>query len=321
MKSLNKFTLLISALLLGSFVNAATTAYTYSNHTLTSLASSTCSSTDDANKLKVKPSYYSLKVYSLYVCSSKPYPETMTPTGSTYAPAHGDSFVKDSCHQVFNNTSGSEVEVIDGTSSPLTGTVTRPPNGTYPYYLLKVDSNFKYKAELDFSGADTNGSVSGGTAVAYPYCVTTTGSQDSYNKDVYASCAATSGATPGLLVENKVTLGSGLTATFKRANSNSCSSNTCTDPIGVYITDSSENFIGGTQNSAASGANASGIISIKSFSNPVTFADDTKAMNIVLSSKRAFLVIGNPQCNAGYNSTKKKLKVGGTGWSVDVQTQ
>ena len=114
MKSLNKFTLLISTLLLGSVVNAATTAYTYSNHTATTLASSTCSSTDDANKLKVKPSYYSLKVYSLYVCSSKPYPETMTPTGSTYAPAHGDSFVKDSCHQVFNNTSGSEVEVIDG---------------------------------------------------------------------------------------------------------------------------------------------------------------------------------------------------------------
>jgi hypothetical protein len=245
----------------------------------------------------------------------------MTPTGSTYAPAHGDSFVKDSCHQVFNNTSGSEVEVLDGTSSALTGTVTRPPNGTYPYYLLKVDSNFKYKAELDFSGADTNGSVSGGTAVANPYCVTTAGSQNSVTKTAYASCSATSGATPGLLVENKVTVGSGLTATFKRANSNSCSSNTCTDPIGVYITDSSENFIGGTQNSAASGANASGIISIKSFSNPVTFADDTKAMNIVVSSKRAFLVIGNPQCSAGYNSTKKKLKVGGTGWSVDVQTQ
>ena len=45
-------------------------------------------------------------------------------------------------------------------------------------------------------------------------------------------------------------------------------------------------------------------------------------MNIVVSSKRAFLVIGNPQCTANdYNDTKKKLKVGGTGWSVDVQTQ
>jgi len=313
MKSLNKFALLISTLLLGSVANAATTAYTYSNHTLTSLASSAC-----GGKLKVKPSYYSLKVYSLYVCSSKPYPETMTPTGSTYDPAHGDSFVKDSCHQVFNNTSGSEVEVIDGTSSPLTGTVTRPPNGTYPYYLLKVDSNFKYKAELDFSGADTNGSTTGGIAVTNPYCVTTAGSQTSYDKAQYASCDATSGATPGLLTETKVSFSDDYEDTFKRANNNACSAGGCTDPIGVYITDSSENYIGKAENLRDLGANASGIISIKSFTNPVTFTDDTKAMNIVVSSKRALLVIGNPQCTS---TPVNQVKVGGTGWSVDVQTQ
>jgi hypothetical protein len=311
---LNRIRLIsVSLFILGfsGVVVSATTAYPKIGSGTTTLANSTCTKDDvnETHKLRMKPTYYSINVHSLQLCTQKPYPASMTPTGTVYDPANGDAFIKDSCHQVFENTAGSEVEIIDGVNSGLIGTITRPPNNTYPYYLLNVGTEFKFKAEMDFTGA---------SGVDKPYCVTTEGQQTSLNKNQYARCYATSGAAPapGLLTETKASFGKLSTETFKRVNKNACAADGgCTDSLGVYISDNNERFIANTEVSTPSN-----IVTIQTFKTPVTVTEKTSLMNIIVQNKKGFLVLYNPGCAKGYNPNKDKLVVGTTSWKVDVVT-
>lgn len=306
---------------LGNTSIAATTAYNFEKGAAaTTLALSSCTSSDttggrnwdDTHKLRMKPSYYSIKVHSLHLCTEKPYAESMTPSGSVYEPANGDAFIKDSCAKVFENTAGSEVEVIDGVNGGLTGTITRPPNNTYPYYLLSVGNEFKFKATMDFTGTD---------GVIKPYCVTTEGSQTSITKTQYASCSSSAGATPGLLTAKKISFGNRSTGTFKRVGFNECKDDGgCTDPRGIYIVDENGNFISDTDNTTPAN-----IFSIKSFNTPITITDSTSMMNIIIANKKGFLVLKNPKCSISVDDTevninKDKVRVGTTSWKVKIDS-
>jgi len=338
MKTFYIYILLVTIMFSEAVFSAASTAYNYyPPSTSTTLADAACDASNDDFRLKATPSYYGISLKSLYLCQSKPYPESMVPGGSVYAPANGDGFVTDGCVEVFSNTSGSLVEVRDGVSSEPTGTITRPPNGTYPYYLLRVDSEFKFKASLDFTGAETNWPKTGGGnygsnngSVRKPFCVTTLGSQESINKSSFAQCYATEAAATaageGILTENKISFGTLTTDTFIPDYHNACqalvlpkvTAHSCDDPLGMYVTDSNNQF-----QTTSSSVTSDNIVAIKKFSTPVTITDQTAGLSIRIDSKRSFLVIKNPECrtllSANDNSPDfDQVRVGGAGFTVDV---
>lgn len=92
----------------------------------------------------VQPDEYYLTIYKLGLCTAQP-----------TAPASGVAADLSSCTTVFENTSGSRVKVIKGTSSALTGTMTRPSNGTYTYGYVIAEPQFEIKTAQTFSTTRT----------------------------------------------------------------------------------------------------------------------------------------------------------------------
>ncbi|MET0013228.1 MAG: hypothetical protein ABW082_06075 [Sedimenticola sp.] len=117
-----------------------------------------------------EPDYYSIKIYEMGLCPSAPTP----PTTSSTMDLTG-------CEVVFTNASGFDVVVNKGTSSALSGTTTKPSNGTYNYGYIKLNRNFVIKAAITFSASvqdDPSGTEEDASDYSAlgsgQYCVTTT---------------------------------------------------------------------------------------------------------------------------------------------------
>lgn len=116
--------------------------------------------TDEVDKCDVQPDTQKLTFYSITLCAAKPTP----PTSTT---AHDLS----NCSTWYENASGSEVTVANGTATAI-GTeadYSVVPYGNYTYAIMEFDPVFKFKASvtMDVAVNDFRGGTSGSTT-----CVT-----------------------------------------------------------------------------------------------------------------------------------------------------
>ena len=73
-----------------------------------------------------------------------------------------------SCTTIFENTAGAAVDVTVGVTTPIEGTFTFPPIGTYNFMYLEVDPTFTYRQAAEFNvGITTSGSVDPAGAICW----------------------------------------------------------------------------------------------------------------------------------------------------------
>ena len=107
-----------------------------------------------------EPTSYGIVIYNVYLCTAAP-----------TAPTIASSLDLSSCVEVFSNSSGYSASLSTGAAVNLSGTATRPPNGTYTHGIVKMDNTFAITASKQFEVA-YNGQVSGNGV----HCSTTDGS-------------------------------------------------------------------------------------------------------------------------------------------------
>ena len=101
------------------------------------------------------PNTFEITVYEIGACAADPYA------------AGGQAIDKTTCTVVFTNTSGSTIDVAKsiGGSSGLTGTITRPANGSYKYPYAVIRNSLKIDAVVTQSGSTYSSSgLSAGAA-------------------------------------------------------------------------------------------------------------------------------------------------------------
>ena len=109
---------------------------------------------------KAEPDFFQLIVYDMMLCSAAP-----------TAPTTAAAMVLTNCQSVLTSVGGATVSVTNGGSSTISGTITRPDNGTYTHGYIRISNDFviadsrQYNISLDDD--DDNASADG------TYCATT----------------------------------------------------------------------------------------------------------------------------------------------------
>tara|TARA_Y100000591_G_scaffold325785_1_gene347269 strand:+ start:1756 stop:2613 length:858 start_codon:yes stop_codon:yes gene_type:complete len=136
---------------------------------------------------EVTPTLYEVVIYKLYLCTSAPTAATTTSAVSL-----------ENCSQVFENISGATASVSSGADVNLSGTYTRPPEGTYTHGYALMDNTFGLTWSGQLSGAKTG--LTGGTGV---YCATVAGSGTHQQASTHtnSTICGSSEITPGKFVE------------------------------------------------------------------------------------------------------------------------
>ena len=158
--------------------------------TFTKDVNAACAKTGDvldvvSDWCETQPDEYEIVIYKLYLCTSSP---TIPTTTSAVDLTSGG------CEQIFDNPSGASAAVTQGSELDLTGTYTKPPNGTYTHGYAMMDNTFGITASLEFAGA-----MSGQTGGSGVYCGTVAGSGtsntsgDPSNTSVCSSTPVTAG--------------------------------------------------------------------------------------------------------------------------------
>ncbi len=133
------------------------------------------------------PALYEVVIYKLYLCTSSP-TEATTSSAVVLTP----------CSQVFDNSSGATASVTQGAEISLTGTYTRPPDGTYTHGYAFMDNTFGLTWAGELSASMIG--MTGGTGV---FCGTVAGSGTHSLATTHnnSSVCGSSAITPGKFVE------------------------------------------------------------------------------------------------------------------------
>lgn len=121
-------------------------------------AQSTCSTdgsgaiTATSGDCYVQPDEYYMTLYRVGLCTSIPSATTTT------------AFNTSSCTTIFENAASNRVLVQKGIATPLSGTMTKPPNGAYVAGYIEVAPQFQVKASKVFSGTRVGSSGGSGTS-------------------------------------------------------------------------------------------------------------------------------------------------------------
>ena len=234
--------------------------------TFTKDANAACAKTGDVLDVvtdwcETQPDEYEIVIYKLYLCTSSP---TLPTTTSAVDLTSGG------CEQIFNNSSGATAAVTQGSELDLTGTYTRPPNGTYTHGYAVMDNTFGITASLEFAG-----SMTGQTCGTGIYCGTVAGSGTSNTSGdpSNTSVCSSSPVTAGKFVETLEDFGSeSFEATAEANNING----TTADIKGILI-DTSGNL-------------ATADSDVDKLEGLVTFADSVSFTDSVTEVKMSFNV-------------------------------
>jgi hypothetical protein len=130
------------------------------------------------------PDKYEIVLYKIYLCTSEP---TIPTTSATV--------VLTNCSQIFNNDNGATASLVQLGSVDLTGTYTKPPNGTYTHGYAMMGNTFGLTASIQIDGSmDGQASGSGvfcGTVAATGNYTKGSGAHD--NESTCGSSAITAG--------------------------------------------------------------------------------------------------------------------------------
>ena len=263
-----KFLVLSGSVFMAVFLSTATNAageVTCTNGDVTGLA--------NGDYCFTAPTYYGVTVYEMGVCTSIPTAPTTTSTAGL-----------SNCEVVFQSNAGALVEVQNGVTSSLSGTISRPPNGTYTYAYLRMNNTFLIRGSVDFGASHAT--------VTNRYCTSITATTDNESGAAVTtgSCSATAGATPGL-VSTELTDFDG-----------SSQSNLTAYTIGnltAYLLNASQHLADSTETTQAG---AAGIMGVQRFTSPVIFTDDTTTMDAALTVSKGMTVSVNGVNTVGFDS-------------------
>lgn len=249
--SMKKNVLIIFLVLIGfnSIVIAA--ACTVTSGITTFPTGSTC---------KTEPDFFQLKMYDMMLCSAAP-----------TAPTTAAAMVLTNCQSILTSASGTDVSVTNGGSSALSGTITRPDNGTYTHGYIRISSNFvigdsrQYDTSLDEDG---NGAADG------VYCATTASGVDCNSSAVTAiNQTMGMGSTQfgsDYLIEDEVVSG-GL--------------------VDAWLVDTNQKLEADTD------GDVTYLVGVQAFTTPLVVSDSTSSMNTSFAVSTGMTVIhngGNP---------------------------
>ena len=249
--SMKKNVLIIFLVLIGfnSIVLAA--ACTVTSGITTFPTGSTC---------KTEPDFFQLKMYDMMLCSAAP-----------TAPTTAAAMVLTNCQSILTSASGTDVSVTNGGSSALSGTITRPDNGTYTHGYIRISSNFvigdsrQYDTSLDEDG---NGAADG------VYCATTASGVDCNSSAVTAiNQTMGMGSTQfgsDYLIEDEVVSG-GL--------------------VDAWLVDTNQKLEADTD------GDVTYLVGVQAFTTPLVVSDSTSSMNASFAVSTGMTVIhngGNP---------------------------
>ena len=249
--SMKKNVLIIFLVLIGfnSIVIAA--ACTVTSGITTFPTGSTC---------KTEPDFFQLKMYDMMLCSAAP-----------TAPTTAAAMVLTNCQSILTSASGTDVSVTNGGSSALSGTITRPDNGTYTHGYIRISSNFvigdsrQYDTSLDEDG---NGAADG------VYCATTASGVDCNSSAVTAiNQTMGMGSTQfgsDYLIEDEVVSG-GL--------------------VDAWLVDTNQKLEADTD------GDVTYLVGVQAFTTPLVVSDSTSSMNASFAVSTGMTVIhngGNP---------------------------
>lgn len=175
-----KFLLLGTFLTMSVFLCESSNAFT----TCATTGSSTTNRISETSDCYTQPDVQQITFYKIAFCKSQP----TAPTTSTAVDTS-------SCSTVFQNTGGSTINIQKGSTVNLTGSFTRPPNGTYSYVYVEISPTMKTKKTAYFVGNRTG--TDGGVGTK---CWSLLGNTYGYNtvNPVVTSCAADGATTTGL---------------------------------------------------------------------------------------------------------------------------
>ena len=114
-----------------------------------------------------EPDYYKLTVYDMKLCTAAP-----------TAPTSSSAVVLTNCQDVFYNSSGNAIEVSNGSSSAMSGTISRPANGTYTHGYIRISKDFVIGDTRQYTADASDGTNSG------DYCATTSSGVQCSSSDI-----------------------------------------------------------------------------------------------------------------------------------------
>ena len=118
------------------------------------------SETEIKNGCEATPDFYEIVIYKMYLCTSTPTIPTVTAAADLT-----------NCSQIFNSDAGATANVAQNSDVDLTGTYTRPPDGTYTHGYAMMDNTFGITAAIQIDGS-MDGQASGSGV----FCRTVSGS-------------------------------------------------------------------------------------------------------------------------------------------------
>ena len=170
-----------------------------------------------------EPTSYGVVIYNVYLCTAAP-----------TAPTVASSIDLTNCEEVFSNSSGYSASLSTGAAVSLSGTATRPSDGTYTHGVIIMDNTFAITASKQFEVA-YNGQVSGNGV----YCATADGSGTAAaaTSPTNTSICGTSAVTAGTFTETLTSFDNPFTATGTVTNVAGAGAN-----ITAYFVDTDENL-------------------------------------------------------------------------------
>ena len=202
-------------------------------------------------------------------------------TAAPTAPTTSSTVVGTGCEVVFSSSSGALVEVQDGVTSSLAGTINRPPNGTYTHAYMRINNTFLIKGSVDFGA--THGDITN------RYCTSVTATTDN-ETGAAGTCSATAGATPGL-VSTELTDFSG--------GDHSGTTSYTVGSLTAYILDANQHLATVAETNQAG---ASSLLGMQAFATPIVFNDNTTSMNAALRVTQGMTVSVLGANSVGFDS-------------------
>ena len=118
------------------------------------------SETEIKSGCEATPDFYEIVIFKMYLCTSTPTIPTVTAAADLT-----------NCSQIFNSDAGATANVAQNSDVDLTGTYTRPPDGTYTHGYAMMDNTFGITAAIQIDGS-MDGQASGSGV----FCRTVSGS-------------------------------------------------------------------------------------------------------------------------------------------------
>jgi hypothetical protein len=230
-------------------------------------------SVTDTTTCKTQSTKISTKIYKIGVCTAMP-----SAPSTTVAPDFS------SCSTIFENVSGGVATINGNVGESLAGTMTRPPNGSYPYayIVLSTDQSIQQSIQFNSSRTVVAGASTGST------CWTKSGTLYNMNgyDPAFVQCDSSVGSSLGLI---KKELNSFDEGAYTRSNTGTINGTT----FNSYLLGSDLLLKAAPPSNTSMGDISRFLIAVGPFT-PLVINDSTTGIDLGFSTSRAAKVKFDP---------------------------